>query len=452
MPIHNIAQNNLGFDIQNVINQLVQVRSQPIQRLKQENSQIQEKVSAWGTFEEKVSKLRSSAESVTDFQTWDKMTSSSSDEGVLTASVNSNAAPGTYAVDVSHLAQSHQVSSKAFSDTTSDLGFDGNFTIGGETIDVNTGDSLKDIRDKINTAANNMADSEKVEATIVDTTLVLEREQTGSTDIKIGEGSDGANILDSSHLDIWDSTNKFHHVTQQAQDLDATVDGVSVARSSNTGIDDVIEGVTLDFRSSGSSTLEVATDVEEIKSTINDFISAYNTAMSTAEEKTSITTKDNGEVETGLLQGSTVARLFQNEARSIVGSKDSALPDGFQSLQEVGIGTTGKANRLSITDAEALEEAIRNHPEKTEQLFSDDDHGVVQELSDYLYSMTKAGGTLERRQQNLREEVTDNTEEIRERQSRLQEYQQQLWKRYGRLNTMVGRMKQQTSFLGNMGF
>ena len=458
-----ITQNSLGFDIGSVVNQLVKARAQPIQRIQDQNSQIENKISAWNEAETKISDLRSSLDTVTGYSMWGKNkaeVTTSSVEDMMSASAATNAATGTYDFEVSQLAQSHKVAGASAADITgnpdadasTELGLEGEFTIGGETISVATSDSLSNIRNTINNAAANMADSEKVQANIIDNRLVLRREQTGSTDISIDEAPDNGTdepILGSGGLDIWSTASGFHHENQSGQDLNLTVDGMSVTRSSNTDITDIIEGVTLNFDKTGTATLDVGTDVESMKSKIEEFVSAYNDAMSEAEKKTAVTIS-NDNVETSSLHGSSLLRNFQTKSRDVITSSDPDLNSDFDGLRKIGIYTSSRSNRLEITDTEALEEALRNNPDEVEALFRESDDGGVKAMSNYVDSVAQIGGAIDSRVDNLNDRISRNDERIEDQQRRLQKYEERLWRKYSRLDSMASEMQQMTSYVNGM--
>ncbi len=80
-------------------------------------------------------------------------------------------------------------------------------------------------------------------------------------------------------LGIIDSEGLVKNELAAAEDASFVVNGISVTRSSNTGIDDVMVGVTLnlaDDAEGSKAKLIVGTDIENIKSTINNFLNRYN--------------------------------------------------------------------------------------------------------------------------------------------------------------------------------
>lgn len=462
-PMH-ITQNNAGFDIESVVRTLVQARSQPINRLQQQNKELQDKVSAWNDVDSKISDLSSKIDTVTGYEMWQQnnaeVTNSSTAQDFMSATAESDAAAGSYKFDVTTLAQSQKIASASAAaitgntdaDSSTDLGLEGAFTIGGEEININTGDSLNNIAGSINNAAENMAEDEKVEANIIDNRLVIKRAETGDTSISISESPDsGADepVLDSGGLDLWDSTNGFHNEIQAGEDLQMTVDGLSVTRSTNKDITDVIKGVTLNFSNTGTADLEVGPDIDSMKSNIEDFISAYNEAMSEAESKSSVDVSED-EVKTSILSNSTLLRSFQDRSRALVTGTASDLNSDFDTLSDIGIGTTGPSNRLSITDSEKLEDALNNNVDSVETLFRDPDNGVVEKLGEYVDRVSQAGGQIDDRLNTINNKIDSNDDSIAAKQRRLESYEEQLWEEYSRVDSIIGQMQQQTDYVNSM--
>ena len=109
--------------------------------------------------------------------------------------VDNSAATGAHDLEVRRIATAHKVSSSTFSSLSSALSISGSFSVAGPTstasITVQSGDSLADIRDRIN-SANSGTDPTNVTASIVSVSstehiLVLTNDDLGS----------GINVFDS---------------------------------------------------------------------------------------------------------------------------------------------------------------------------------------------------------------------------------------------------------------
>lgn len=64
----------------------------------------------------------------------------------------------------------------------------------------------------------------------------------------------------------------------QAQDAIIKIDGLSITRSSNT-LDDIIDGVTLEIKGTGSTVMGISQDAESAVTAIEKFVTSYNDAM-----------------------------------------------------------------------------------------------------------------------------------------------------------------------------
>ena len=435
-----------GLDIQGMINALVDAERVPIFRLQNSIAEQQIKLASWSNVSRDMSDLQSKVERLTSFSSWQQLTSESSDENVATVSASDGAVNGRYDLNVSQLARAHRIASDAQADTSSDLGLSGEFTLGGVDITIAEGSSLKDIRDAINTASLSMADDEKVRATLIDTTLVLERDQTGETEINIGRDRD--KIL--KDLGILDK-NKVKNELQTGLDMEATVNGIAVSRTSNTGLTDVIEGVTLNVKDTGTAELTVERDVASIRSMIEDFVSAYNTALGTVENESSF---DVGESSTGagVLQGESSLRTITQRLRGIATSTSTVGVDpAFDSLRKIGIWTTGEANRIQIVDGEALDDALLNNFEEVEDLFRDFDGGILRNMRDYLDTVTRpVDGTLAGREGGVQNSIDENFDQIDRLERRLISFEEDLVFRFARLEESLARMNQQSAFISSL--
>lgn len=201
------------------------------------------------------------------------------DDDVFSATVDDDTEVGTYSVVVQQLATKHKIAADAVGSKTDALGYSGSFTLqaadgSAVTIQVESDDSLTDLRDAIN--ANKSTSG--VTASIVQVSdssyqLILTANDTGE-EISLTDGGDG--VLSS--LGLTDSDGAIKNELVAVQDAIVEIDGVSITRASNT-IDDAIEGVTLNLYSASPDTaisMEVSTDLSSIKSAITSFVDAYN--------------------------------------------------------------------------------------------------------------------------------------------------------------------------------
>jgi flagellar hook-associated protein 2 len=438
-----------GFDSQAMVNALMEVERMPIYRLDEMAYYEEQKLSAWNGVESDVSKLETKVEQLTSLSTWEQMVATTENEDVLTLAADDNAAEGSYDIDVDHLATSHRIGSDAQTDAASPLGLNGDFTIGGEKVVVTADSTLADIRDAINLAAANMADDDKVQAAIIDTTLVIRRQATGSTEINLSDGT--GDVLEN--LGVLDGTKTVKNELTQALDLAATVSGVDISRAENTGLEDVIAGVTLNIHDAGTTTFTVGRDRETVKSLINDFVSAYNATMAKVESAGEATVQSGEDVVPATLQGDSLLRSLQTRSRTIVTAADDSgtLDTNYNSLRKIGIWTTGRDNRLSVTDTEALDDALENHFDEVEDLFRDFNAGVLRQFDDYLDTLTSPmEGAINRRQQSIQSKIDGYSDKIGNLERSLDSYEEQLWEQFTTMESVIAGFQNQSAYLNSL--
>jgi len=438
-----------GQDTQAIVDAMLEVERAPINRLENEIVEHEEKYAAWSELDTKVSDLYSKKNKLTSYLTWRQNDVTNTDENVVTGSADHNAAQGTYDVNVIQLAQSHMVGSASQASTSDPLTYSGSFVLNGETINVTAADSLETIRDNINTAADNMSD--KVTATIINTTLVIQRENTGDTDISITDSGTPNNAAEQLGLAIGST---FSNELRTSEGLNATVNGVAVTSANNTNLTSVISGVTLNFKGAGTSILEVERDTETIKTAFEEFVDAYNSVMELAEEQSEVTLSGGStQVDNvGVLQGDTTVSSMRFRARSLItGSFDDALSNGnFNNLQSIGIWTEGRANRLSIFSSDRLDDALNNNFDEVEDLIRDFDKGIIKQFGKFVDELqSPVDGTIARRQSSLRNNVNDKQDRIDAINLLILNKEQELFEHFATMEAAVGSIQSQGSFLSS---
>ncbi len=443
-----------GMDTTGLIQSMLEAQRVPFIRKENEIYNNELKLNAWSQLDTKLTDLNSKAVQLNTYTTWQQKKASSDDEDIVTASASKDAAKGSYSIDVTQLAKNHRIASDAQSSATVDLNLTGDFTLGGQTITVTATDSLEDIRDAINTAANDMTADNKVNASIIGNTLVLERDKTGATDISISDGTN--NVLQS--LGVFDGAAAVKNELQASQDLAASINGVDVSSSENTGITSFVEDVTFNFYDTGTTTVDVKNDTGTIKQLIKDFISSYNDAMELAETASAVSLDNNDEnIESlGILQGDVLINEIRNRSRQIMTSLESNpnyLDQDFNTMQKVGIWTTGRDNRLAITDEEALDDALENHFDELEDLFRDYDSGVIRNMVDYTDNLiAPIEGQVVRRQTNLETQNDRLEKQIQDFEDSIPDKEAELYEQFARMETQLAEIQSQAGYvLSNLG-
>ena len=368
------------------INQLIKAainaQRAPIRTLTAQKDQLNVKMDVYSdlkskllTLEETIEGLMSGGDTV-----FDDVEAVSSDIDLLTATATSSAATSTYNVSITSLAESHTVCSDKQTSSSDALGLSGTFQLNGVSIEVQATDSLTDIMEAINSAE--YEDGMGVIATIVDNHLVIESASTGTSHQLVASDTVGTVLTDLGVLD----GGSFKTTLQEAEDAVFTVNGIQITRESNTGLDDVINGVTLNLigETGDALTLEITTNYTSIEDKVNELVTSLNDALEYLSEHTKITADQENNVYTrGTLSGQTIFSRLRLDLVIAVRTQVTGGSEGDpEFLSDLGINI-GNDLKLSF-DEDMLGSALTSNLDGVIQLFD----GVMEKLSSVLEPFT----------------------------------------------------------------
>jgi len=243
----------------------------------------------------------------------------------------------------------------------------------GETYSVRKGETGLDIHEG----------GKGVTATIVDNHLVLEADSTGASNAITASGDVLAGSISAgTGLGILTAPDTFNHAAlQTAADASFTVNGIAITRSSNMGLDDVINGVTLNLLSEEEAELEVSQDRAAVSAKINAFATNLNSITSYLKAKTKTTVdQENGVYTRGALSGKTIFSTLKTNLIAALSEEVSA--GSLQGLKDIGI-TVGTGLEVSLDTAE-LNSALESNFSDVVQLFD----GVMENYLSILEPFT----------------------------------------------------------------
>lgn len=148
-----------GIDSDSIVRQLMQLEALPIQRMQRQQVQLQTRQTLYAQLRSQMQALASSASSLNAPDAFNAIKASSSASDVATVTATSSASPGTFTLQVSHLARNHKIVSQAQSSATDAFGSEGTFVLNGKIIEVGESDSLNQIAQKINDAKSGVTAS-----------------------------------------------------------------------------------------------------------------------------------------------------------------------------------------------------------------------------------------------------------------------------------------------------
>jgi len=445
-----------GLDIQSLVSQLVTAEGEAqTNALDRRESNYQTELSALGQLKSSLSSFQDAAATLADSDDLLSLSAISSNEDLFTATAGSSASAGEYSIEVLNLARAQKLSTAGFSSSSDTLG-SGTLTItsGGSSFDVTIAsgsDSLADIRDAINSSADN----DSVSASIInvddgnggtEARLVLTAKNTGTdNEISISVSDDDGNNTDASGLSqlAYDTGAGITNMSEliAADDALIRVDGLDVTRSSNS-ISDVISGVTLDLKDAEIgkvSNLSVSVDTASTKESLQTFVDSYNTLATTFAN---LTGYDADSEEGGALQGDYTARQIMNDIRSIL--RTTTDNGEYSSLFSMGI-EIDQYGKMSI-DSTQLDEVLTTRPEALTGLLSSDE-GIAGKLETRLDEALQTGGIFDTRTSRLTESIADVDLERLDLEERLSTLETRMLNQFIAMDTLVAQYNNTGSYL-----
>jgi flagellar hook-associated protein 2 len=374
-----------NLDINSIVSGLMQVEARPLTVLASKEASFQAKLSAYGTIKSALSTFQTALRALNDPSKFQALKTSSSDTDVASVSTTSIASAGTYAVDISKVAQSQKLVAAGQSSLTAAIGtgtsttitFDfgtisgGTFTAydpeagtGGTysgstfasngsgvksiTIDASN-NSLSGIRDAINGADMG------VTATIINDggtspyRLVISSDNSGKTNsLKVSVSGEAA-ISSLLANDPAGTQNLKETIT--AQNTELTVNGVFVSKASQS-LTDVIHGVTLTALEVGTTNISVTKDTAAATTSVTSFVKAYNDLNKTLKDLSAY----NAETKVAaVLQGDSAVRTIRTQLRSLMG-QGLAYAGAYTNLSQVGL--TFQLDGTLALDSSKLQTAL----------------------------------------------------------------------------------------------
>jgi len=259
----------------------------------------------------------------------------------------------------------------------------GTFTLNGQSITFNDGESLNSVAAKFNA----VADKTGISASVVQVT-------TGKYQLSFSATKSGtANDFDFNNISkagtLVDASGVFSQVTiadaQDAKDAIFKLNNVAITRSSNT-ITDLVDGLTFNVTqttvSAPTTKIDVAVQADQTiaKNSIVNFVNAYN-ALKVFEAKQQDLNADGTYKSTAVLHDSSVFRSTMSSMNSQISSIVSGLTNGDpRGLSDLGITFTDQAatadtprvrNILTVDDTK-LATALASNSDAVRKVFEFD--------------------------------------------------------------------------------
>ncbi|EON93880.1 flagellar biosynthesis filament capping protein [Marinobacter lipolyticus SM19] len=442
-----------GIFSNDLVNQLVNAERAPTeQRLNQKQSLTEAKISAYGNIRSALEALRTPMEKLSTIEGMRAFTGTSSNEAVAGVSIDPSIANrGSYSLDVKQLAQAQSLASGVFADRDTT-------TVGTGTLTLNVGGVATDITvDGTNNTLEGMAASINeanvgVSASVVDTgsgfRLVMSAEDTGVDNaIQVSVADNDGNNTDGAGLSqfVFDGTASNMEETVQAKDAILDVNGIEITRSSNT-VEGVIEGVTFDVKSIGTSTVKVEQDPEAVAGRVQEFVDKFN-ALQDVIQKFSGFNEASGQG--GVLSGDSTVRGIQSELRRMLTTIPQGLEDSpIRMLADVGIKTDPSTGKLEF-DQDVFKEQLEAYPEAMTALFAEKDgvEGIAERMVNVASDFIASDGALANRTDGLNRTLESIQDQRDRLDLRIASYEERLIRQFSAADSLIAQIQSNGNFV-----
>ncbi len=444
MATNSVSSTSAGLDVPALVAQLMSAERRPIDTLNAKISTSQTKISTFGTVKGLASDFQVALQGLT--ASLQGFSATSSDASVASASASSTAAAGTYALNVTALAQTHSLAAAGQASDTAAISTAAStvtFNVGATStnVPIAAGATLQDIRTAINAA------NVGVTATIINDgsgtpfRLALTSNASGTSNaissITIQAGGD---VAVNDLLAYNPTTNVPAPAipmaqTVAAQDASFKLNGIQITSASNA-VTTAVQGVTLNLSKIGTSNVTVARDTAAVSKAASGLVDTYNALASKLKSLTAYGSS------AGALAGDGTLRMMQDQLRGILGTP--ATGGTLSTLSQVGIGF--QADGTLKLDSTKLNTAMATNFSDVTNLFSSAD-GFATRLEAWATNVVQPTGLIDQHTANLNTTITSYNDQISKLEIKMTALQKQYTKTYTDLNTMLMSMNSTSTYL-----
>jgi flagellar hook-associated protein 2 len=454
-----------GIDSASLINSLIESRrASRVTPLETKKTELNDTSSSLTSLKELLTTLREKAQKFRSIEGGIlAKNATSSNESVVTAVSSSGAENGTYEFTVSQLAR---IGTSSFNDRFSDTSSAINSSINNSAleaertveIEIGTGGSAETVSialsnttsvDEFVSSFNAQSTKALATAVNVGTTaspsyaIVLSSRNQGTEDgtIAVSVGSEittaGTGAFAASTL-------------SQAANAEFTVSGISgtITRSSNT-ISDVISGLSVSLKDTGTSTVTIDSDPETTIQSLQDFVDAYNEILTFIRERDTITREDEEAGSLNIFGPLAQSSLDENVISSLRSAFSSSSISGntVNTLADLGI-TTQRDGSLAF-DEDTFREALADDPTSVQTITENLGESLAA-VDGTIAQFTRFGGLFDSETQGISEQVIQLNNRISTIEKSIAKEEESLVGRFSRLESLIGKLNAQQSALSGL--
>jgi len=418
-----------GLDLPALVNSLVaDARKAPSARINRAGSVVTAKLSSIGQIKQALGQLKSSLQTLMDRADKPALTAKVSADAGFTATATADAVPGIYNVKVESLASAHKLTSSCLADKPGAGTLEikaGNKTV---PVTISEGDSLADIAKAINQAA----DGKGVIASVVKSDdgehLVLSAQQPGSANALTVTGTGAFADFAAKATEV------------AARDAVVVVDGLTRTLSGNS-VSDLIPGVNLALTQAKPGTeftVEVNTDEAALKSDLEAFVKAWNTANEVFKKTSAYDPSASPERRASPLTGDALVRGLQQQLRGQISGNLTELKALGITLDKDGVMKVD-AGAFKNADLGEVKAALGKNGKYTQALKTT--------LEGQLNS---TDGSVTLRERRLNQEIKGYEQQLDVLDARMQQLSDRYTAQFAAMERMIVQMQGSASALDNL--
>ncbi len=424
------------------------------------------KLSAIGTLQSALDAFQTTLKTLGDTTTpaFAGYAATSSDATKMTVTSDNTAVPGTYTIDVKNMATSSSVASASYAAGSTSAIPSGQLKVTQNGISkaytIPAGATLASVAKQINAETG----TTKISANIITddngSRLVLSSTNTGAgsditTSVTADAPADQAElsklaIATGNPLDPTDVSSS-GYIGAQALSASLTINGMTITSASNV-IDKSLGGVSMTLLGEGKSTVTVSTNTDGLKTSLQSFISAYNSVVKAVATVTNATVSSTPDATTGATV-TPAALTGDSMPRSILSAlREQLVTPGpgadLSVLAQLGITTAQADGTLSLDDTKfAAAMNDKSLGGEVQQLFSGTNatNGLLSRMTAVLTPYTQTGGVLDARTSSLNTQQNKLQDDQAALDLRVTTLTATLTAKYNAMDLLVGQLKASAS-------
>ncbi len=482
-----------GIDTDSMVKQLMQSYQIPIDKLNQDKQKLEWEQEDYRTINTSLRTFRDTVFNMKLQSNYLAKSAASSDESVLTATAGSNAVAGTYSVNVTQVASGvSKASTGALADEAGNT-LSGQFGLSGTVTFTLTGSngshdfSFDTSTKTINDVVSDINDANLGITASYDSAqnrFFLSTTDTGASAV-INVTNDTNNFL-SDAGGTGANTLKLKLVSGVNSGQDAKFDFGDATGLTSSVNNVTINGVTMNLKNIGTSTVSVTNDTDKVFDSIVSFIDSYNKIEDTINSKVNETRysdyapltddqrsqlsdtqieKWEDKARSGLLRNDDMLSGLLSDMRITMSSPVSGLTGKYRSLSDIGITTTADYNSGKLViDEDKLRQALADDPDGVMNLFTNssdnnDQKGVATRLYDDVNNgmnkiISQAGSDSDSYTlvdtSFIGKEITEINSNISTAQDRMNSAEDRYYSQFTAMEEAISQLNSQSSWLTQM--